>query len=267
MSEAIISRVRHGLTSYQLKILAIIFMLIDHLNMYLGDDFGWPAWVGFLGRFVAPLFAFLIVEGYFHTRSKKNYLGRLLLGALIVGVGNIVYNLLTKAYINPVTHQPDYFLFIGPHNIFLTLAMELILIWSLDNVLRHHRIILSLGTLAFSSILMLAFEGGIYLSPLVSLFFLGQKYQSQRVMVIGIIAWCLLLFGRACLTYQTGTTGEPSLYNYLTFNNEFMMIMVVPLIYLYNGQRGGNGSKFERNLFYYFYPLHLWIIYLVAAFI
>ncbi len=117
----------------------MIFMLVDHLNMYFGPELHWPLWINFLGRFVAPAFSFLLVEGYFHTRNKRRYLKRLLIGALVVGIGNIVYDLLIKSYIGPFDHQPNYLLFLGPHNIFLTLALQLIMMWSLDNILNKHR--------------------------------------------------------------------------------------------------------------------------------
>ena len=54
-----------------------IFLLVDHLNMYFGPELHWPLWINFLGRFVAPAF--------FHTRNKRRYLKRLLIGALVVG--------------------------------------------------------------------------------------------------------------------------------------------------------------------------------------
>lgn len=258
---------KKGLTGYQIKLLAMIFMLEDHLNSYLGEALHWPAWVSFLGRFVAPAFVFLLVEGYFHTRNKRLYLERLLLGALVTGVGNIVYNLLTKAYIDPVTHTPDYFLFLGPHNIFLTLAMQLLVMWSLDNILQKKRVGLSVLGFISSSLLMLMFEGGIYLYPLALIFFLGRKYHQKKPMLIAVTVWCLFLLGKAILNYQSGVTGSSSLYEYLTFDSEFMMIAVVPLIWLYNGQRGGEGTKAEKYFFYYFYPIHLWLIYLAKAFI
>lgn len=240
-------------------------MLVDYLNIYLGETLRWPAWVGFLGRFVAPAFSFLLVEGYFHTRSRRRYLARLLLGALITGRGNIVYNLLTKAYINPVTHQPDYFLFLGPHNIFLTLAMQLIMMWALDQLLNKQRLLLTVPVFIASMFFMAAFEGGVYLLPLALIFFIGRRYDLKGPMLLVTAGWCLLLFLKAWLNYHGGMTSDSSFYRYLTFDNEFMMILVVPLIWLYNGQRGGNGIKFERNFFYYFYPLHLWIIYITKA--
>ena len=47
-------------------------MVIDHINIYLGSYLGLPTWIGFLGRFVAPLFVFMMVEGFHYTRSRKN---------------------------------------------------------------------------------------------------------------------------------------------------------------------------------------------------
>lgn len=63
---------KKGLTGYQIKLLAMIFMLEDHLNIYLGEALHWPAWVSFLGRFVAPAFVFLLVEGSYHIKSPHN---------------------------------------------------------------------------------------------------------------------------------------------------------------------------------------------------
>lgn len=56
-------------SSYDLKIIGIVFMVIDHINIYLGSYLGLPTWIGFLGRFVAPLFVFMMVEGFHYTRS------------------------------------------------------------------------------------------------------------------------------------------------------------------------------------------------------
>lgn len=68
-----------------------------------------------------------------------------------------------------------------------TIAMELTLIWSLDNIIKHHLIVLSIFTLIVSAGLMLFFEGGLYLLPLTIIFFLGQKYRQTSLMLIGIV--------------------------------------------------------------------------------
>ncbi|MBM7710262.1 TraX family protein [Enterococcus lemanii] len=56
-------------TSFNLKIIAILFMVIDHVYSYLGSFIGLPRWTSLLGRFIAPLFVFFLVEGFLYTRS------------------------------------------------------------------------------------------------------------------------------------------------------------------------------------------------------
>lgn len=62
------------ISSMTLHILAMVLMLCDHLwaTVIPGND-----WLTDIGRIAFPIFAFMIVEGYFHTRSLKKYVGRL----------------------------------------------------------------------------------------------------------------------------------------------------------------------------------------------
>lgn len=55
-------------TSMSLHIIAMTCMLCDHLwgTIVPGND-----WLTCVGRISFPIFAFLIVEGYFHTRNLK----------------------------------------------------------------------------------------------------------------------------------------------------------------------------------------------------
>ena len=41
---------------------------------------------------------------------------------------------------------------------------------------------------------------------------------------------------------------------------QWMMIASLPLMLLYNGRRGRGGGK----IFYWFYPLHIWVLFLLA---
>lgn len=63
---------KFGLTGNQLKIIASISMVLDHLGIVL-----FPNQIIFriLGRIALPIYAFLIAEGCRHTKNKKKYLG------------------------------------------------------------------------------------------------------------------------------------------------------------------------------------------------
>ena len=89
------------LSAAALHILAMTFMLMDHLWATLLSS---QMWLTHVGRLAFPIFAFLAVEGYFHTRSFKRYALRMLLFAVLSEVpfdlmygGTVFYPVLTCA--------------------------------------------------------------------------------------------------------------------------------------------------------------------------
>ena len=58
------------ISSLTLHIMAMLFMVCDHLwgTIVPGND-----WLTCIGRIAFPIFAFMIVEGYFHTKNLKKY--------------------------------------------------------------------------------------------------------------------------------------------------------------------------------------------------
>lgn len=71
---------RIEISAAALHIIAMTFMLMDHLwaTLLPAQD-----WLTCISRIAFPVFAFMTVEGYFHTHNLKKYMLRLLLFALI----------------------------------------------------------------------------------------------------------------------------------------------------------------------------------------
>ena len=91
-----------------LKLLAVVTMLLDHTALVLlrnsspvllslaGHSLTVYELLIFIGRISFPLFAFLVVEGFLHTRDVKRYAVNLFLFALISENGrqNVMFTLL-----------------------------------------------------------------------------------------------------------------------------------------------------------------------------
>ena len=107
----------------QLKYIAFLSMLIDHTNkalIYPNLDGGalnrLSDFFDILGRIAFPIFIFLLVEGYFHTKNKWKYLITLLVFGVI---SEIPFDMCTTAT----------FFEANWNNIMFTLALVLAMIW------------------------------------------------------------------------------------------------------------------------------------------
>lgn len=105
-----------GLTTFQLKVLAIISMLADHVGAVLYPE---AVWLRYAGRLAFPIFCFLLVEGYYHTGNVAKYMARLGIFALI---SEIPFDL--------AFHQTLWFP--AKQNVFVTLFIGLGMLWGLE---------------------------------------------------------------------------------------------------------------------------------------
>lgn len=104
-----------GLTSFDLKCIAVISMTIDHTGAVL---FPSEYWLRCLGRIAFPIFCFLIVEGFYHTRNLSRYLLRL---GIFAFVSEVPFDLAFYGRCLEPAHQNVFF------TLFLSVAMLAIL--------------------------------------------------------------------------------------------------------------------------------------------
>ena len=63
-----------GFTGFKLKLIGLMLMVFDHIHEFFNYSGSIPIAFKWVGRIVAPVFIFMTVEGYTHTRSKKKYM-------------------------------------------------------------------------------------------------------------------------------------------------------------------------------------------------
>lgn len=233
------------LDGFKLKLLAMILMVFDHLPKAIPHT---PIWFGYLGRLVAPIFFYFVVEGFFHTRDRRKYLGRLSSWAAIMYGGSKLVMYLFPGEI-PLHN-----------NIFLSLALSVALMsvieWAKDQKNTGNKGKFFLGILGamIVSALSIFTEASIYGVAMTLVFYCFRD--KKLYMAIGYIIISLGLtvgFTLNGLTYE-----QLFLYDY-----QWMMIFALPLILMYNGKRGLS-TAFTKYMFYVFYPVHLWVIYIIG---
>lgn len=228
----------HGVSGSTLKLIAVVTMLIDHiaaavLARLLITGQGTPAlyqiYFGMrdIGRIAFPIYCFLLVEGFDHTRDRKKYALRLLLFAL---VSEVPFDLAFSG-------TPLEF---GYQNVFFTLLIGLLTIMAFDAVFEKNE-----WHTAVRAVLMAVIAlGGMGLAYLMH-----TDYDAKGVMVILVLYLTRKIRGlqilAGCLAFCWW---------------ELPAIVAFIPIAFYNGKRGLN----IKYLFYAFYPVHLLILYLIC---
>lgn len=224
------------MSGYSLKLIAMITMLIDHITAVLIPYSSGFYMIGrSIGRLSFPIYCFLIVEGFKHTRDVKKYLARLLIFAF---VSEIPFDL---AFYSPVRSAFDYF---QHQNIFFTLFIGLLVISVIDYLNRYFTknyylnciLILLLGCL-LAHLLKTDYS---YVGVLMIWAFYQFKDNKQVLIVVLILLNMLL--------------GFP----------QILGVFSLVFIEQYNGKKG---KQANRYLFYGFYPIHLMILFIIKYFV
>lgn len=237
-----------GLNSFQLHLIAIVSMLIDHIGMVL---FPKCLFLRYIGRIAFPLFSFMLVEGLVHTSNKKKYLLRLFLFAII---SEIPYNLMVIGKLFAKYNQ----------NIYFTLFVALLLLCFLEKMSWKDRGLLDKIILLLFVCLVGYFLGnflfldylwyGIFV-PL--LFYIVKGKDNKTYLNSAVILFILSLIAYGLYGYKL-TLGN------IVISIPIQAFCVISYIFIckYNGEQGYY-NKWVKLFYYTFYPLHILVLVLL----
>lgn len=213
------------MNTFVLKLIAITSMIIDHYGAIFAPH---EPIFRYIGRLAFPIFAFLLVEGFIHTRDIKKYGQRLLIFAFI---SEIPFDLAFYGSLG-FEHQ----------NIFFTLFIGLVMMYYLEkseNTWNKASIVSIAMIAAFIFIVDYNIVGIIYI---LAFYMTKDMDRIKRLPIIALVLSLInLVFGS--MTQQ-------------------FALLSLPLLFFYNGKLGPVNSWMKR-FFYIFYPLHLGIFALI----
>lgn len=217
------------MSSFVLKIIAVITMFIDHLGYTI---FGKFSFFNYIGRIAFPIFAFQISEGYSHTKNLRKYFLRLFLFAIISQIPFMLFHSIISS---------NFCL-----NIFFTLLLGLLSIYIYDKCKYK-----SLGIIASILVAFIAqitnCDYGAYGVAIILIFYIFKNniISSPIFFIIATMAKYFI----PCVKY--GVFIKEYLYLFIC------TIIPTLFIVLYNGKKGKN----TKYLLYLFYPIHLLLLY------
>lgn len=249
MSKTIVERKTKlkGLNSTTIKVIAILAMLIDHIAWGIVPTYSVIGQVmHIIGRITAPIMCFFIAEGYYYTRNIKKYVLRLAIFALISHVPFIYFETGT---IN----------ILGNTGVIYTLCISLIAVIAYDKIKNN-----LLKYLVITILCIIAFLGDwMCIAVIMTLNFWIHREEFKK-QALGHCVITLVFIGiNACLL---SSIGYPISHNFFQGG----ILLALPIIYLYNGEKGEFSEKhkgFSKWFFYIFYPAHLVILRLLNYFI
>lgn len=213
----------------ELKILACLTMLIDHIGAVLFPDL---LILRVIGRLAFPLYGFLLVQGVRYTSNRLNYGIRLTLGLLLA---ELPYDF---TFYGGVTwyHQ----------SVMVTLFLAyLMLVW-----MRHSNPVLPLMVCFVLAELAACDYGGLGIAMIWMFAVTEQEKWCWTTRIVGLF----VIFSQIpSVKIPIADISVPA--------QLAGMFALIPMV-LYSGGKKGSG-KWSQLLFYLFYPAHLAILYWV----
>jgi hypothetical protein len=229
------------MTAFTLKIIALTAILTDHLAGVFPDVF--PFWFRGIGRLAWPIFAYLLAEGFRHTKAPEKFLMRLLAFAVL---SEIPYDLSMGNTIN----------FTADTNIFYTLFLGGTAICLYERFKERRgwqtmAVIFSILPTAILAEILSVDYGGMGVLFIFAVYIVKPKI--ARLITLG--AFALSQFIPLAVAYSLDIAIKPEYLLMIPF-----ALATVPLVAFYNGERGSKA----KWLFYWFYPAHLAVLAVIA---
>ena len=274
------------LNGFILKIMAIVFMTCDHIGVFLhryGISTDFATILRIFGRLAFPLFIFLLVEGVRHTKNIKKYFLRLgILGLAfflaqlfcyifiskdLTGLYSPVVDLLLTATTVYLLKRKDKFSFLAILPIawaILTLVVRNIETTHLKDI-TWFPIFVRPDYSIYGPLLGVGFYYSFELAPVFlrskegTKDLVGTTYEqtTTNIMcaIVLIILTTLIIF-----------IDRNAMHTYFSMPWQiYSLFAFIPLLF-YSGERGYNAKWFQYGCYFYF-PVHLIIIYLIFALI
>ena len=247
---------KYDATSAAVKWVAAITMLIDHIGAVILEwiyKYGDKALYDIdrvvmidkvfraIGRASFPLFIFLLVEGFFYTKNRSNYMTRLL---VFMVISEVPFDLAFSA----IAGSRQLYFYTGYQNVLFTLSIGFGAMWILEAIFKTamsytQRVILMvftvMGALGVAHILQTDYGAWGVLAVIAS-YMMKKRGASPFMNGLAIIV---------ILTMMKDTEA-------------FAAIIDLPLLAFYHGKKGYSHGKY---FFYFFYPAHLLVLYIMRV--
>ena len=224
-----------GLSTADLKLIAIIAMTVDHLAWLFFPGFQ-RVWYVYLlhiiGRLTAPIMWFFIAEGSFYTKNPKKYITRLFVFAII---SHFAYSFAFG--LNPIPFKTGIF---NQTSVIWSLAIAAALIFIVNkyklSYWKNFALILLANLLSFPA-------DWSCIATMVPFYLYNHrgdfKKQIRDFVLFGLM-YVLVYF-----------IFIDKIYGIL----QLFIFLSIPVLSLYNGKAGNNRNM--KWLFYIYYPAHL----------
>lgn len=269
---------KKSISGYDLKLIALITMLIDHIaavviwRMYVASysitasmqqsqsiSDKLIVWIAnhqelvpmiyevmrYIGRMAFPIYCFLLVEGFLHTRSVGKYAGRLALFALI---SEIPFDLAIAGDWWSMEYS----------NVFFTLLLGLLAVWAMSYVENFYEF---WQEKMWEPILGWIFVAGAGLLVVVGFGGFAEMVLHTDYGFAGVVAILILYLFRK----QKAVAFLLAVVTLTILGDSIEILALFMLFYIqqYDGTRG----KDMKYVFYIFYPAHLLLFALLCMLI